>query len=222
MTKGDVLAYVINQFFVFDNERGINKDYSIDEFISHLKVNSSSKEFEVRDIGGVNEPWINKLYHNTLTDISILLVLMYRYAKGYIKKALRESSLNTPDEFSFLITLITYDSLTKSELIGKQVMEKTSGTEVIKRLIQSGMVVENTDVNDKRSIRVSITQAGRDEINAILPLMSKVSDIIAGTLTDEEINSLAYLLRKLDNFHNDIYQSKKNLPLNDLWSSVAR
>jgi hypothetical protein len=52
---------------------------------------------------------------------------MYRYAKGYIKKALQESIIQTPDEFSFLITLMTFESLTKTELINKQVIEKTSG-----------------------------------------------------------------------------------------------
>ena len=68
--------------------------------------------------------------------------MMYHYAKGYIKKALRDSYLQTSDEFSFLITLMTYDSITKGELITKHVMEKTSGSEVIRRLIKRGMIVE--------------------------------------------------------------------------------
>ncbi len=221
MKKSEILTSVINQFFVFDEENGSREDYSIEEFISYLNAHNSRKELEIRKISGEKEEWIQKEHRNAVTDISILLVLMYRYAKGYLKKALRESSLHTAEEFSFLITLMTYESLRKSELITKQIMEKTSGTEVINRLIHNGMINETADEKDKRSIRVSITQAGRDEIRSIIPVMSNVSEIIVGNLTDEEINSLAYLLKKLDYFHNDIYLEKKDLPLSEIWSVIS-
>lgn len=220
MKKSEILTSVINQFFVFDEDKGNREDYSIDEFISYLNVNNRRTKLEIREVTGGNKEWIQKQYRNEVTEISILLVLMYRYAKGYIKKALKQSSLHTADEFSFLIKLMAFESLRKSELITKQIMEKTSGTEVINRLIKTGMIVETADKNDKRSKRVAITKAGRDEIMSIIPVMGKVSDIIVGNLKDEEINSLAYLLKKLDYFHNDIYLRKKDLPLNDIWSET--
>jgi DNA-binding MarR family transcriptional regulator len=146
---------------------------------------------------------------------------MNRYAKWYIKKVLRDSLLQTPDEFSFLISLMTYDSLNKSELITKQIMEKTSGTEVINRLVKRGMIFETADQNDKRSIRVSITKSGREEILRILPLMTKVTEIVVGDLSAEEINTLSYLLKKLDYFHNDIYINKRGQPLSDILRGIT-
>jgi len=100
-------------------------------------------------------------------------------------------------------------------------MEKTSGTEVIRRLVKRGMIVETADQNDKRSIRVSITKTGRDEILKILPMMSKVTEIVVGNLSSEEINTLSYLLKKLDYFHNDIYINKRGLPLSDILSGIT-
>jgi len=147
---------------------------------------------------------------------------MNRYAKSYLKKALINSNLQTPDEFSFLITLITYDSLSKSELITKQVMEKTSGSEVLRRLIKKGMITESVDKNDKRCIRVATTKYGRDELLKILPLMSSVTKIVAGNLNTDEINTLSYLLKKLDYFHNDIYMNKKDKPLSDILVSISK
>jgi DNA-binding MarR family transcriptional regulator len=116
---------------------------------------------------------------------------------------------------------MTYESLTKSELIAKQVMEKTSGSEVIRRLINKGMIIETADQNDKRSIRVAINRSGRDEILKILPLMSKVTKIVVGNLNAEEINTLSYLLKKLDHFHNDIYLNKKDQPLSDIFGGIS-
>jgi DNA-binding MarR family transcriptional regulator len=221
MKKSEILTTLINHFFSFDAEKGNHEEYSIDEFIGYLNAKSGSQELAMREISGENKGWFKDEYRNTTSDISILIVLMNHYAKWYIKKVLRESHLQTPDEFSFLITLMTYDSLSKSELITKQVMEKTSGSEVIRRLIKRGLIVESADEDDKRSVRVSITRSGREEILKILPLMSKVSNIVVGNLSNEEINTLSYLLKKLDYFHNDIYLNKRDQSLSDIFSGIT-
>jgi DNA-binding MarR family transcriptional regulator len=220
MKKNEILTILINHFFSFDSEKGRQEEYSIDEFIGYLNAKSDRQELEIRNISGENNIWLKDAYHNATRDISILIVLMNRYAKWYIKKVLKDSHLQTPDEFSFLITLMTYESLNKSELITKQIMEKTSGTEVINRLVKRGMIIETDDQNDKRSIRVSISKAGRDEILKILPLMSKVTEIVVGNLSGEEINTLSYLLKKLDYFHNNIYINKRGHPLSDILNGI--
>ena len=220
MKKSAILTTLINRFFSFDAERGNQEEYSIDEFIGYLNAKSERQELEIRKISGENNELFEYEHPSATRDISILIVLMSHYAKWYIKKVLRDSLLQTPDEFSFLITLMTYDSLSKSELIAKQIMEKTSGTEIINRLVKRGMIFETADHNDKRSIRVSITKSGREEILRILPLMSMVTGIVVGNLSTEEINTLSYLLKKLDYFHNDIYVNKRGEPLSDILSEL--
>jgi len=221
MKKSEILTTLIDRFFSFDAEKGNKDDYSMDEFIGYLNSKSDAKGLEIRKISGEEYKWIKDESRSTSIDISILIVIMYHYAKGYIKKALKESCLQTPDEFSFLITLMTYKSMSKSELITKQVMEKTSGSEVIRRLIKRGLIIEYADEQDKRSIRVSITKTGREEIIKTLPLMGDVSEIVVGNLSAEEINTLSYLLKKLDYFHNDIYNNKRGLSLNDILSGIT-
>jgi DNA-binding MarR family transcriptional regulator len=221
MRKSEILTTLIERFFSFDAEKGKHEDYSMDEFIGYLNSKSNAKVLEIRNIAGEENKWIKDESRSTIIDISILIVMMYHYAKGYIKKALKESCLQTPDEFSFLITLMTYESMSKSELITKQVMEKTSGSEVIRRLINRGLIVESADKKDKRSIRVSITETGREEILKILPRMGDVSEIVVGNLNAEEINTLSYLLKKLDYFHNDIYINKKEHSLSEILSVIT-
>jgi DNA-binding MarR family transcriptional regulator len=221
MKKNEILTTLINHFFSFDAEKGNQEEYSIDEFIGYLNAKSGGQELAMREISGENKGWFKDEYRNTTSDISILIVLMNHYAKRYIKKVLRESHLQTPDEFSFLITLMTYDSLSKSELITKQVMEKTSGSEIIRRLIKRGLIVESADENDKRSIRVSLSKSGREEVIMLLPQMRKVTKIIVGNLSSEEIKTLSYLLKKLDYFHNDIYINKRGYPLSEILGGIT-
>ena len=63
---------------------------------------------------------------------------------------------------------------------------------------------------------MAITPKGRNEIFSILPEMAVVSSIVKGNLTDNEVSTLSYLLKKLDFYHNDIFQNKRNLSLNEL------
>jgi DNA-binding MarR family transcriptional regulator len=150
------------------------------------------------------------------TDVSILVVLLYRYAKGYIKKALASSDLKNGDDFSFLITLMTHESLTKIELTKLLVMEKTSGSEIINRLIKLKFIEQTPDEEDRRSVRIRISDYGRSQVLKVLPEMQKVSSIVTGNLDNNEIRTLTYLLRKLDAYHNEIYHHKKEYELGDL------
>jgi DNA-binding MarR family transcriptional regulator len=216
MKRQEILKELIDHFFAYESQKRQNDDYSITEFIGYLNATTRNGSIGIRKIAGEEENWIDKDYRSNTRDISILLVLMYRYAKGYIKKVMKNSRLQTADEFSFLITLMTWDSLTKSELVNKQVMGKTSGAEIIRRLAANGFISEFNDENDKRSVRVSITPEGRNEIISILPGMNDVSRIIAGNLTPGETNTLAYLLKKLDYFHNDIYMNMRSASIKEI------
>jgi len=95
-------------------------------------------------------------------------------------------------------------------------MEKTSGTEIINRLLKLGLISQFNDDEDKRSVRINITALGREQLFRILPKMRMVSQIVTGNLTDKEKLTLAYMLRKLDSFHNEIYKRKKDVDLTDL------
>jgi DNA-binding MarR family transcriptional regulator len=222
MTRREIVTTLLNHFFDFENQE-INRDeYSLDEFIGYLNSKSRKDNVPMRKISGEISDSFPEYTNRTLSNISILLVLMYRYARIYLKQAMKESALNTPDEFSFLITLMTYRSMRKGELISRQVMEKTTGTEVIMRLLRKGMIAESDDIHDRRGKLITITEQGRNEILRILPLMSDVSEIIAGDLRDDEINTLAYLLGKLDHFHNGIYRNKRDLSLADILQKIDR
>ncbi len=216
MTRNEIIIKVLNHFFEFENQNGTRADFSLSEFVGYLNKNTGRGSLEMRNISGELRDSVPEYTNKTLSDISILIVLLNRYARGYLRQAMQGSLLHNPDEFAFLITLMTFKSLRKSELIKRQVMEKTTGTEIIRRLIDKGMIKERADRNDGRGKLISITNHGRDEIIRILPLMSDVSEIIAGNLNNEEVNTLSYLLKKLDHFHNNLYLNNKEMSLNDI------
>lgn len=215
MGKKEILQALVGHFLDFDNQYQGEMEYTMSDFIGYLNVSATSKLSDCRNIAGGQEEWVRDNQDDN-TEIARMLVFIYRYAVIYFKKALKEGGINTLDEFSFLIVLMTYSSLSKTELINKLIMEKTSGVEVIKRLLKQGLIREFDNPNDKRSILVAITATGKREVSALLPRMGLVGSVVVGNLTQSEISSLSFLLRKLDFHHNDIFLNFKNSSLEEL------
>ena len=224
MKTKNILIEIIDQLEKYENACiANNSEISTSDFLEFLYLQDqlSENSSKRQALSGGHDDW--RLDTSTKaemnTDISILVVLLYRYAKGYIKKALASSDLKNGDDFSFLITLMTHESLTKIELTKLLVMEKTSGNEIINRLVNHGFIEQMPDKDDRRSIRIRITDFGRSEVIKILPEMQLVSRIVTGNLNQNEIRTLSYLLRKLDDYHNDIFLNKKEFGLKEVLAS---
>lgn len=216
MQQKAVFLELTEAWYDFLEQQTAGASYSMADFAAYLQQQYPTTPMERRSMRGEEEMWIDQTYNSQQDDIAILVVLLYRYAKNYIKKGLADSKIQTADEFAFLITLVTFESLTKSELIQKMVMEKTSGTEVIKRLVKNGLMHEFADTEDKRSIRVALTPLGRQELFTALPRMSQVTKLVSGNLNPTELKSLSHLLRKLDHAHNLLYMQHRQASLEEL------
>jgi DNA-binding MarR family transcriptional regulator len=148
--------------------------------------------------------------------ISKLVVFMNRYARMYVKKALEGTGINSFDEFTFLIALYPFGSMTKMELIERNIQEKPTGMEVIRRLLEKGYLDQQDDPKDGRSKRLTLTAAGRETLEGSFQAMTKVTHIVSGNLSEEEKLQLLFILQKLHEFHLPIYQSKKEPDLDQL------
>ncbi|MGB4400184.1 MAG: hypothetical protein WBJ10_12510, partial [Daejeonella sp.] len=119
------------------------KQISLAEFSGFLSNNIAEEEITAlsEDVRfGKNEAQAQDLAYQLDNSIGRLFVYMSRYAKSYIKKALDGTAIQSAEEFTALSILLTHDHLSKSELISNNLQEKTSGTEVIRRLIAGGLM----------------------------------------------------------------------------------
>lgn len=135
-------------------------------------------------------------------ELSFLLVMQSRFYKTYAKKVLGESELTSPDGFSFLYHLSHTDSFRKMELIKMHHLEPPSGIEVLKRLLNKGLIEEYDDADDKRARRIKITDKGKKELEVVMPKMSEVFHLMTAELPlNEKLHLLAFL-KQMNDFHN--------------------
>lgn len=182
--------------------------------INHLATADSVLGEDVRF--GKNAGNSQQLAFQIDNSIGRLFIYMSRYAKSYVKKTLDGTALQSPEDFTCLAILLTHDSLSKSDLINKNIQEKTSGTEVIRRLLQAGLVSQLDDQNDKRSKRISITDQGKQLLYRVFEDMNDVGKIVAGNLSLAEKLNLQYLLQKLDSFHYKLHDEKAIMAKDDI------
>jgi DNA-binding MarR family transcriptional regulator len=148
-------------------------------------------------------------YETVETALGRLISFLYRYVRNYCKRSLENSPLITADDFTYLAVLFSRGSMTKMEVIEVHLQEKTTGIEIIKRLLKNGLVEQHNDETDKRSKRLVVTTKGQQVLMGILPSMAQVASLAAGNLTNEEKMQLLYLLNKLHLFHHAIYQENR-------------
>ena len=105
---------------------------------------------------------------------------------------------------------------TKKQLIDSHITEYTTGIEIIKRLIQLGLVKEKENPDDKRATSIVTTAKGKAVLEKCYPYMEQIGSVIFGPLTDDESLQLAHLLIKLDSFHSNLYQHHRDSSMEEL------
>jgi len=201
----------------FENENK-GRELCLNEFsgylINHLTQPDSVSAADIRF--GKKENDSQQLAYQIDNTIGRLFIYMSRYAKSYVKKTLDGTALQSPEDFTSLAILLTHESLSKSDLISRNIQEKTSGTEVIRRLIQAGLVTQLDDENDKRSKRISITDQGKQLLYKVFDEMNDVGKMVSGNLSLSEKLNLQYLLQKLDSYHYKLHEDKAIIAKDDI------
>ncbi|WP_410220719.1 MarR family winged helix-turn-helix transcriptional regulator [Pedobacter sp.] len=137
--------------------------------------------------------------------INTLIVHMNRYAKSYSKSAIHDSDFSTQEDFIYLINLKAFGSMSKTDLIKKNVHEKPVGMQIINRLISQKWVEQTESATDKRSKVLSITEKGLEVLEKQMNKIRQATTIVTGNLTHTEKMELIRLLNKLNDFHEPIY-----------------
>lgn len=202
-----LLIEVIGKFRDYEEHFSSHGSLSLKGFAAYLSHTTDAQEDGPGKLHA--EPYLNSIIAR---DISFL----YRHMRGYVRKALKDSSLDTVDEYSYLITLMSKGDMTKTELNNINVIEKTTGTEIIRRLINKGLVQQTPNPKDKRSWNVAITPQGASELRSVLPRLQQAADILLKSISFEEKILLHQIHSYLCRVNQDIFLSYKDESLNYL------
>lgn len=134
------------------------------------------------------------------SDAAFLLWRLGKFIRYYTKPILLENGLASQDDFAILAHIDYRNYCSKKEAIEANIIDSTTGIEIIKRLVKQGLISEKLNNDDKRQKIVSLTASGKEKLYNIYVGFSKIQDVMA-EMNVQEREILIQTLKNLDSFH---------------------
>lgn len=149
-------------------------------------------------------------------QIAQTLSLLHRYSRQYTKRALSQSAyLQTEEEYTYLVCLMNGSAMSKTELHTRNGLERTTGSEMLRRLHRHGLIEEEPDTSDKRQILVRITAKGREELAKVFPGLRQAAQVLSLPLDERQRLLLKNVLGLLCSQHGIWLSALRDASLSD-------
>src|SRR2546427_4096213 len=103
----------------------------------------------------------------------------------------------TPPQWGALSLLLAQDGLTIGTMSQMRGVDAAAGTGIITRLEQNGLVERRHDREDRRVVKVYLTEEGRDIMRFLPDAASEFSKIMAQGLSEGELRDLQTKLQRI-------------------------
>jgi DNA-binding MarR family transcriptional regulator len=136
---------------------------------------------------------------NSSVDTSLLATLLERRV-ARVTQLLRAGA-HAGRSVGSLLTLRRLDEdgpLRITDLAAAELVAQPTMTGIVRRLEQDGLVRRTADPDDARAVRVTLTDAGRDELAAVRSTRAAVLQERLDRLDDDALAALAAALDPLD------------------------
>lgn len=150
-----------------------------------------------------------------------LVILLRRIGKfhiSYSNKALEGTGMEQIEEFGILVTIYNMGSPIKSEAIYNNIIELSSGTNMLIRMKKRGLVTEYDDALDKRVKRLKVTEKGEAVLKIAKDKVLQVAHMMVHDLTDEDKQLCIQLLTPIDKRFSGMYQKQKNKSFDEIFN----
>ncbi len=137
-----------------------------------------------------------------------LIGRLYKFVRFYMKPLLQEAGLNSAEEFGFLASMQELKESNKKDLIAANMVEPTTGLDIIKRLVKNELLREETHPQDGRAKLLLITDKGKQVLRQLFISFDKLPEILPG-LEQQQKETLLSILEHLDRHHTSSFEKQR-------------
>src|SRR5277367_6332050 len=139
--KNSSIIPLISRWETF-NEEHPNKD--LYEFANWLLANKREQTKEINIPEGGNK-------QDNSVRVAILITRLRSYLSLYVKPSMKSLGFNKEHKYNFLYQVSKMDKPNKNDLSKENMVEFSTGRDIIRRLIIKNLIMEKTDPDDKRA-----------------------------------------------------------------------
>jgi DNA-binding MarR family transcriptional regulator len=186
----------------------------IEDFFRYQLINKRESNHAGKLVGGIIPPNTPGLLLKIIGRISRLHMM-------YSNLALEGTGVNQIEEFGILLTIESHKNPRKTEVIYDSLMELSSGTDMVNRLIKRGFVTEHNDKEDKRAKRLQLTQAGSKAIIKCKEKVVRMVTMMTADMADDDQKICVQLLKGMEIKFSERWLSDKSKPIEEVYREIA-
>jgi DNA-binding MarR family transcriptional regulator len=134
--------------------------------------------------------------------IGILLTRLQKHLGAIVKPEIQKLGFTKEHEYSFLYQISRMNKPNKNQLARENMLELSTGRDIVNRLLQKGLVTESPDPEDGRAMIIRLTAKGTAILKKSVKLLAHPFVDFAGDLSDKEQADLIRLLTKMEEYHD--------------------
>jgi DNA-binding MarR family transcriptional regulator len=138
----------------------------------------------------------------------------------YMRIALRDTPLPTVEDIMLCAALYNLGESRKTDIINFAMMEISTGTGNLNRLIEKGFVEERIDPDDKRSKLLVLSSSGAKALKQCFAKAKMARDIFLADLTEDDKRLVASILNPLQEKHSRLAIARKGKSIEEIHTEV--
>lgn len=151
-------------------------------------------------------------FYNHMNEQRQFLTLLNRASRFldfYMKKALEGLEISSRLEFQFLISIKEMNEPRKTDVIYFNLVELSTGVEILKRLQQNKLILDFPDESDKRTKRLRVTPKGDELLEKIMFQFEKLDSLCLTFGSNSDWKQFIPLLKAFNEYHTDVFHKHR-------------
>lgn len=134
-------------------------------------------------------------------QVAILITRLRSYLGMYVKPIVKTLGFTKEHEYNFLYQASRMNKPNKNDLSKENMVEFSTGRDIIRRLVAKKLITEKLDPDDKRASQLHLTTKGKNILKKSFEMISGNFTDFLGDLNIRERDQLVALLTKVNKYH---------------------
>jgi DNA-binding MarR family transcriptional regulator len=134
---------------------------------------------------------------------SFLFYRMQKFGHIQVKPIFDKLGINNIEEFAILSQIDVHKECSKKVVIKENLIEMSTGIDMIKRLVAKGYILQRINPKDKRETLIRLSEKGKKKLNEIYREFATTPDMLID-ISDKEKIILVDILDRLDKAHTKL------------------
>jgi DNA-binding MarR family transcriptional regulator len=138
----------------------------------------------------------------------------------YMRIALKDTPIPTIEGIMFCSALNNLGESRKTDVINYAMMEISTGTDILNRLIEKGLINQRIDPNDKRVKLLTVTASGQAALRECYKKAKLAREIFLTDLTEDDKKLVAHILDPLQEKHSKLSVENKGKTIEEIHAMI--